>query len=784
MILPPHIMNLSKSIITLFAIAFLSHGETLKINPADDLYTAAQISLSQAQQAPTPAKAKVEFESAETWFKKFLESFPTDKRAADATYFLAVSQSQIDKVELANANYRRYLAYQLTGKMAGTAALQLALTSYNEKDYAQAVNYLDIATANLPPGKSRTLSHYTRAICLQKSPESQGDMRNDLLYVLSKEDGKPYYEKSHFLLAGEYLKEKLYLDAYKLFQQSIKSKDAQIRSQSLHKCALLSQKLNEPEAAFKYNQLVLKNKSLKPYHPSAALYLMNVAAQKQDWKKVISYKKYGESSLSDELKTKRSLMIGQAHIGLGETEKASPFMKHVVENATGTPLAFDAQYLLLSRSEPKSLDRKAASDFLSLYSVTHDNDPRLQNIKLLIAEHDFLEKRYSEALTSYNELQPELLSDENLPTIGFRLIMCYLKLEKPASPLIDQFVQKYPDDPRSPYLLFEQVTQLIKAEKNAEAISTLERVLTFNNLESDLRQPAELQLAKLFIKTNNYEKAEAAYRHVFKTHKANKTQNASWLFWMGYSQYQQKNYSQASQNFKSARKFNAKEKAQELSKLLALSSYNLKELAPLEEELKYHQKTFKTLLPASLYLYVALEHYKQSAYTKAWWGFERAIIPENLVSYEELNPEILIAYCKSAIATKHYAPAQKITNSLKSKELAPYDKALNFYHCALATYELEGAHNAQADIDEGMRLNPAGDLKYQLLLLAGKAEIDLGEIENGTRLLKQVILLSPKNQNSLKVTALDKLINHSRNNPTPENQKLLEEYKKELEKLR
>jgi len=83
-----------------------------------------------------------------------------------------------------------------------------------------------------------------------------------------------------------------------------------------------------------------------------------------------------------------------------------------------------------------------------------------------------------------------------------------------------------------------------------------------------------------------------------------------------------------------------------------------------------------------------------------------------------------------------------------------------------------------------MRLNPAGDLKYQLLLLAGKAEIDLGEIENGTRLLKQVILLSPKNQNSLKVTALDKLINHSRNNPTPENQKLLEEYKKELEKLR
>ncbi len=777
-------MNLSKSIIALFAIAFLSHCETLQINPADDLYITAQISLNQAQQAPTPAKAKIEFESAETWFKKFLESFPTDKKAPDATYFLAVSQSQLNKEKLANANYRRHLAYQLSGKMAGTAALQLALNSYREKDYAQAVNYLDIATANLPPGKSRTLSHYTRAICLQKSLESQGNMRNDLLYVLSKEDGKPYYEKSHFLLAGEYLKEKLYPDAYKLFQQSIKSKDTQIKSQSLHKCALLSQKLNEPEAAFRYNKLVLKDNSLKPYHPSSALYLMNAAAQKQDWKKVISYKGYGESALSDELKTKRSLMIGQAHIGLGETEKASPFMKHVVESAAGTQLAFDAQYLLLSRSKPKSLDRKEASDFLSLYSSTHDNDPRLQNIKLLIAEHDFLEKRYNEALTSYNELQPELLSEENLPTIGFRLIMCYLKLGKPASPLIDQFVQNYPNDPRSPYLLFEQATQLIKAEKNPEAISTLERVLASNNLDSGLRQPAELQLAQLFIKTNNYENAEAAYRHVFKTHKADKTQNASWLFWMGYSQYQQKNYSEASKNFKSARKFNAKEKAQELSKLLALSAYNSKELTPLEEELKYHQNTFNTLLPPSLYLYVALEYYKQSTYTKAWWGFERAIIPTNPVSYEEINPEILVAYCKSAISTKHYAPAQKITDFLKSKELAPYEKALNFYHSALSTYELEGAKKAQPDIDEGMRLNPAGDLKYQLLLLAGKAEIDLDEIENGTRLLKQVILLSPKNQNSLKIAALDTLIKHSRNNPTPENQKLLEEYKKELEKLR
>jgi len=201
-------MNLSKSIVTFLTLAFLSYGETLKINPADDLFTMAQISLSQAEQAKNPAKAKIEFASAETWFQKFLSSFPKDRRAPEAHYYLAISQTQLGKDEKALTSYKNYLSYQKSGKMSGVAALQIALNFFNNKEFTQATNYLNIAITNLPKGNSKVLAHYTRAICAQKSPQNRDNLRNDILYVLSQEGGKAYYEKCHFMLAEEYLYEK------------------------------------------------------------------------------------------------------------------------------------------------------------------------------------------------------------------------------------------------------------------------------------------------------------------------------------------------------------------------------------------------------------------------------------------------------------------------------------------------------------------------------------------------------------------------------------------------
>ena len=125
-----------------------------------------------------------------------------------------------------------------------------------------------------------------------------------------------------------------------------------------------------------------------------------------------------------------------------------------------------------------------------------------------------------------------------------------------------------------------------------------------------------------------------------------------------------------------------------------------------------------------------------------------------------------------------------VSSYLKQQQLSPYQEAQNYYHSSRAQYAIQGPENAKEDLDKGMRLNPSGILKYELLLLAGKIELSLNQTENGTRLLKQVSLLAPKEYIHLKQEALNVLINQAQKNLTPENLKLLEEYKKELEKVR
>jgi len=214
----------------------------------------------------------------------------------------------------------------------------------------------------------------------------------------------------------------------------------------------------------------------------------------------------------------------------------------------------------------------------------------------------------------------------------------------------------------------------------------------------------------------------------------------------------------------------------------------LENVDALQGELDFYQKQFKELLPSTLYLYVALENYKKSDYKKSWWSFQRVVKLEDKNTYTPLEVPILEAYVKVAIENKEYAASQHISTHLKTVELVPYNKALNLYYSALSQYKNqqkpELTKTAQEDILEAMRINPGGDLKYQVLNIAGQIDIDLGEVANGTRLLKQVILLSPENQDHLKIEALNKLITHTTNHPSPENQKLREEYKKELEKLK
>ena len=778
-------MNLRTSIFCTVLTLLTSVGQPLQNNPAEDLFTMAQLSLQQAQRAKKPERIKIEFQSAETWFTKFLQSYPRDAKAPEATYYLAVSQAQLGKPKESLLSYKKHLSYKRPGTMAGSASLQLGMHSYNAKEHEQAYPYFSLAVENLPLGKSKTLAHYTRALCAQKL-ENSDTYVPDLLYVLEQPDGRAYHDKCQFLLANEYLKAKQYDTAFHYFEGTTQSSDRQIKSQSILKCAVLAQKLGDTKSSLGYHRQALKLSELKAYHSTSALSLMNASAQEEDWKQVISFAKFGDQRLSEELQSKRNLMIGQAYLALGQNAQADPYLKKAITSPTGAAHAFDVQYTLLSKHKAENLPRQDAQNFLSTYKSSHQESPKYHSVKLLSAEHDFLAKKHFESLALYQSIRADLLAPENLPIIHYRVIQNLLKLGKTekANPLIKQFITDYPSDQRTPYLLYDHATKMVEANQVTEAIPILQNLAQNTTSPATLRQSSDLLLAKLYLSQKEFAAAEAAYLKLFKTYKADTKENSSWLFWIGYSQYNQKKHVEANKSLLQSRQYDQSENAQELNRYLALCAYHLKDPTSLENELKRYEQNHKTLLPPALYLYLALDHHKQGRSPSAWWGFERALIPGNPESLSSHKPAVLEAYCKTALATEHYKEMLLVSSYLKQQQLSPYQEAQNYYHSSRAQYAIQGPENAKEDLDKGMRLNPSGILKYELLLLAGKIELSLNQTENGTRLLKQVSLLAPQEYIHLKQEALNVLINQAQKNLTPENVKLLEEYKKELEKVR
>ena len=759
-------------------------AETLVADPANDIFTTAQLSLDQARSSQNAQ----DFAIAEKWLERFIKGFPENENIPEAHYYLATVKSKLNKPAEASQYFQAYLAKVQAGQMAGVAALQLALDQYNAKQYPQTLELLATSNKELAPGSSKNLSFYLTALCLQNLKQYE-QLAPTLDYLLAQKDASKYHLKCRFLKAGYLLHKKNYPQAYKEFQHCAKqSENKEIQSKATIKAALLAQTLNDIKGTERYHSAVLQDQGLATYHPKSALTLMNLAVKKQDWKTTLALEKFGEQGLSAELKFKRLFMIGKAYDATKNLSKAELYFRKAISSNPQSAVALEAYYLILSKSSAKKLNLADALNFISLYQKEHKDDPRLHNIRLLIAEHYYGKQQYDLAQATYAQLNLDHIVKDNHPSILYRNAICLFQGAQPsqAIPAVDQYAKAYPKDARTPHLLFKKANFLAQSGKTKDALKTAQQVSQFKKLPDDLKKSNAILESRLLIKAELFSKAEPAFLNLIKKYAKGSTKDtlADWHFWTAYSQYKSQKYSPALKSFSMVRQLAPSLKTLDVNKYCAFSAYNLSDHSRLEEELKRYESAQNALLPPPLYLSVALKYYKAKDYTNAWWGYERAIVYSTPESYESLKPSILEAYVITAIKLENYRSALGVSGFLKANTtLTPYQKAYNLYHHALAAYKTIDAKTALPDADAALLMNPAGDLKYQLILLVGMIDLDRGEAQNGTRLLQQVILLAPKKQNDLKVQALEKLIAYLKANPSAQSEQKILEYQAELKAL-
>ena len=766
-----------------FPLSSFTTATPLKADLADDLYTIAQLSYNEASKKNKPAEYKLAAEK----FAKYLEKFPEHPNSASGCIYLASCLSKLGKNEEALQAYLEVLKRSPTGPQAGAAALQLGLAQYETKDYARAIQYLTIANKELPQSSSSVFGVYVKALSHQKL-EKYDKARDDFLFVLNQEEGKKYHSRSKFHLGETYFKTGEFNKSYQFFQGCTEDSDMEIKALSTYKCAIIAQKLGDTDKATDYFKKVLKMGDLKEWHSSSALILMVNAEKKKDWKVISQYERYGDIGLSGPQTLKRLELLAKSYQAQDDTKKAQSYYSKLARLSEGTSTGFEVAYYQITSKARKKVSINETNHFLKTYQKQFSSDERYESVKLLKAEILYENSNYEEALKVYNSLDTDKIAPENIPTIGYRIckIAVLLKEKDSAISYINQYARKYPEDSRTTYLLYDKATILAELTHTDEAIRGFEEVINHKNAPEDILRSSWQYIAKLNLEQKNYQKAVGAYESLnlkFSTGTPSK-QKAEWYFWLAYSQYKLEKFVEAKQNFLTVRALSRSFQPEETAELLALIAYNEKDSVALRKEVINYEKLGGSSLPEPIYLILALEDSKNENWGEAWNYFNKYISLEKLYEIEAYTPPILENYAQVAFMTENWTELKVITNFLKPKDLGAYRKALNLFRSGTATYYLNGAEDAKKEVEEALLINPEGRLRHELLLLHGKIEMETGEKENGTRVLKRVYQFGGKDTHDLKVNALNYLIKSLKPDKTSNTQPLIKEYQKELEQLR
>lgn len=777
------------SVIARLLLSFLilsAHAETLKADPANDLFTLSQFAYQKALETKNEKRALTEFETAEKWLTKYLKNFPKHEKSAEGYFYIAHCKMKLGKSDQAIKCYVEVLKRTHEGPQAGASALQVGTVQYDLKEYGAAVEYLTLALSQLGSTSSRAKGAFTLALCHQKL-EQEKEMEEALDIVLAAKDGKKLHNVCHFMKGDLSLRREDFPTAYKHFKICTNDKNLKIRAQAVHKCALLAQKLGDTRAANGYFSRVLKTPSLVEHHPSTALILMNVAAQSGKKKDITKYESYGAEGLTDEQVSSRLLLLAQGHEAHGDKDKAQSYYTDLARVSAGTATGFEVSYLQLSVKDGDDLTEEEITDFLTLYSANFSTDPRYESVKLLHAEKLFKEDRLEEALAAYRRLNLEYIAEENLPTIAYRICKISIKGENPASALsyIEQFTTEYPDDVRSTYLLYDQAIFLSDLEENEKALQTFLEIIEHKKSPKELLKPSWLYLAQINLKEENYDEAIGAYESLTLKHAkgTDKEELAEWTFWLAYALFKKEETRKAKGNFLRARSHNADFKPMETAQYLALIAYSEKDAKTLKKELARYENLTPTPLPKPIYLFLALEDVQRKDWESAWNYFQYCINSEDLKTDDLISPVILETYAKTALETNHFRETLSTATYLKGTELEPYRKAVNLYRSGLCQYQLYGAKDANQDVEDALNINPQGRLKQELLLLHGKIKMDLGESGDGTRVLTLVYQFAGEENKDLRKEALRYLIKSIEQKTNPDGHNKLKEYQKELELL-
>ncbi|MDB4354156.1 tetratricopeptide repeat protein, partial [Akkermansiaceae bacterium] len=725
-------------------------------------------------------KKTQDFTLAANKFDRFLRAYPTDAKALDAWYFLALTYRQIDKEKASRQCFETVATNWTKGKYVAGSALFLASDDYEKKEWASAAKWFDILAKSTDKDKVRHEALYRRFLCFNELKDSV-QIKSSLAAIL-RDKGSPYQETAKLAQARLYQQAGDFRRAFPLFVELSQSEKKDVASDSTLQAALCAQEAKDLKQSLIWFEKALAHPGLSKWRGQTQFTLMNLHYQAKNYPEVIRFFEKGRFELKPQPHLQRLIMASKSYEQLGKDKEVLKLYEEISRLAPESDTGFQASYRVLVRdhSAGKNSFARQAESFLKRYNAERSNDKRLHSARLLLAESYYQKKDHRRALPHYEALNLDLLDPANLLGVRYHLTKSYLATNQDEKSLtaIGNFQKLYPTSKQLTQLRLERAEILSKLDREEEALTDYQAVLA-STKDVKLQSIILQRLSAIYQEQKDYPRFTATQEKILTLPGITPKVEATARFWLGWDEFRQKNYQKAVPQLSKAREMFPADFASQIGPLLIRCAYQAENIPTLEKEILALQKADpKAKAPQPIVRWLGATLAKKKEYARAW-----PFLKSSMQDPGDVDAFIWKLFSETALETGHPADALRAADERLKLEGHPYRKAEALYQKALAHTDLKQFNDARQATSDALELRPKGDLDLDLRLQAG--DIDMADKKPQDALRHYIIVESLyAKERERKIQATEKVIAALQGIGNPESVDQIPGYQATLKKLK
>lgn len=695
----------------------------LNVDPSVDFFIRGK-NLYDSAQASTSQDNRVDyFRRASDIFSEYLNLFPNHPNAEMAWWYLGNSYYQSGSIDDGKRCFSTLLNRYGKGKWAAAAAYTLAADHYNKSEYVFAAPLFERFANNASKPEERARGNYLAGNCyrlLGRDREATTAFRK----VIDDPAGVLFYAQSKLALAHLWVKSGKLPEALILFREVVEAANSpKLRGDAALHAALTASKLNQPDLADQYLQLILKTPGMEESRADAQTALMGNLFAKQDYRGVVEIFRRSYEKAEGEKEANRLMIAARAYMRLKLPSEALQLFRDVEKLVkVNTDMAFQAAYYRLlcffqieGRHLPDQVDA-----FIQLYRKARPDDIHIHTAMMMKAETLFSQKEVAAAAKVYSQVNASIISEKNRSGLLYQRGWCLSEAGDAQGAIrsFNEFIANYPQDPRVTSAIAKRAKAYATSAEPNKAIVDYDILTSSPTTSEDLVSYAWLESARLRRAESNIADMLIRYKGLLQNVKnLNDNLQAEANYWIGWGMVKSNSAKDAVPYLEKARVLRADAYAKHAGLLLILGYFASQEPVKLASEITLAiQGDYDSDIPDQAIQWSGMQSYNAGDFHSAAKSLGLVANPDEP---RETQKEVWRYLAKARLETGDAKGALLAADNVLAMEESSGWKADGLLDRGRALLLLKRDAEARKAADEGAALRPQGRTSAGLRILSG-----------------------------------------------------------------